>query len=328
MSPRFLVTGAHGCIGAWVVHELLEDGHRVATFDLSTDPRRLRLLLDEPALAVVPHVAGDIADPAALESALDEHEITNVIHLAALQVPFCRADPPLGARVNVLGTVNVFEAVRRRAERTAPVVYASSVGAFDAPEEHVAPSMTGHPGTLYGVFKRANESTAFVYREENGVSSIGLRPHTVYGVGRDQGLTSAPTSAMLAAAAGAHYRIPFGGSAQLQHARDVARAFIAASLSGYEGASVAQPARPDGLDRRGRRRDRRGRARERRLDRVRRRRASVPRRGRQRRRSARSRPTSRSRRSSDGVRETIERFRALLSAGLVEAPAPDPKAVG
>jgi nucleoside-diphosphate-sugar epimerase len=325
-EPRFLVTGAHGCIGAWVVHELVVDGHEVVTFDLSADPRRLRLLLDEPALATVPHVAGDIADPAALERALDEHEVTNVIHLAALQVPFCRADPPLGARVNVLGTVNVFEAVKRRSGRMAPVVYASSVGAFDAPEEHVAPSMTGHPGTLYGVFKRANESTAFVYREENGVSSIGLRPHTVYGIGRDQGLTSAPTSAMLAAAAGEPYRIPYGGAAQLQYARDVARAFIAASLSGYEGASVhnlpgarvsiaevvdaiaeAAPGSagtiefddvllpfPEEVDS-----------------------GSF----------SEIAPSFATTLLDDGVRDTIERFRTLLSEGLVTSPRHDSKAV-
>src|SRR5262249_11824732 len=148
-----------------------------------------------------------------LESALDEHEITNVVHLAALQVPFCRADPPLGARVNVLGTVNVFEAVRRRLVPMAPLVYASSVAAFDPPDDGVAPSMRGHPGTLYGVFKRANEATASVYALEHGVASVGLRPHTVYGVGRDQGLTSAPTAAMLAAAAGLPYAIPYGGAA-------------------------------------------------------------------------------------------------------------------
>ena len=58
-------------------------------------------------------VTGDITDLPAIERVLDEHAITNVVHLAALQVPFCRADPPLGAAVNVVGTVNVFEAVRR-----------------------------------------------------------------------------------------------------------------------------------------------------------------------------------------------------------------------
>ena len=211
-EERFLVTGALGCIGAWVVHELHGGGCEVTTFDVSSDRRRLALLLDEAALASVPHVTGDIAELAQLERLLDERAITNVIHLAALQVPFVRADPPLGARVNVLGTVNVFEAVRRRAERMGPLVYASSVAAFDAPEQGAEPSMSGHPGTLYGVFKRANEATAWVYRQESGISSVGLRPHTVYGAGRDQGLTSAPTTAMLAAAAGVPYTIPYGGA--------------------------------------------------------------------------------------------------------------------
>jgi nucleoside-diphosphate-sugar epimerase len=235
---RFLVTGAHGCIGAWAVHELVEDGEEVVTFDVSSDPRRLALLLPMDRLERIPHVVGDISDLYTVELTLDQHRITNVIHLAALQVPFVRADPPLGARVNVLGTVNVFEAVRRRLDRMAPLVYASSIAAFDQPEGDAPPAMSAHPGTLYGVFKRANESTAWVYRAENGVASVGLRPHTVYGIGRDQGLTSAPTAAMLAAAAGTGYTIPYGGSSQLQLARDVARAFIAASVSGATGAAV------------------------------------------------------------------------------------------
>jgi nucleoside-diphosphate-sugar epimerase len=231
-EPRFLVTGAYGCIGAWVVHELVADGRHVVTFDLSDEPRRLRLLLDDDEIADVAHVSGDIADLVAVEAAIDFHGVTHVIHLAALQVPFCRADPPLGARVNVVGTVNVFEAASRRTH-LAPIVYASSIAAFDRDG-----TMSGHPSTIYGVYKRANESTASVYLAEHGVSSTGLRPHTIYGVGRDQGVTSAPTTAMLAAAAGVGYTIPYGGGAQLQLARDAARAFVAASLAGHEGATV------------------------------------------------------------------------------------------
>jgi nucleoside-diphosphate-sugar epimerase len=226
VSERFLVTGAYGCIGAWTVRSRRD----VVTFDLSTEPRRLRFLLGDDTDAV-PHVVGDITDGASFEHALDEHAITNVIHLAALQVPFVRADPPLGARVNVLGTINVFEAAKRRA--LAPIVYASSIAALD-PDGGVV----GPPSTLYGAFKRANEHSARVYFEENGISSVGLRPHTVYGVGRDQGVTSAPTTAMLAAAAGVPYTIPYSGACQMQFARDVARAFIAASDAGAERAEV------------------------------------------------------------------------------------------
>jgi UDP-glucuronate 4-epimerase len=62
VSRSFLVTGAHGCIGAWVTTELARAGEDVTTFDLSTDPRRLALLLEPDELAAVPHVAGDISD--------------------------------------------------------------------------------------------------------------------------------------------------------------------------------------------------------------------------------------------------------------------------
>ena len=61
---------------------------------------------------------------------LDEHEITRVVHLAALQVPFVRANPPLGMRVNVAGTVNVFEAVAKRLDRIPGVAYASSAAVY------------------------------------------------------------------------------------------------------------------------------------------------------------------------------------------------------
>jgi UDP-glucuronate 4-epimerase len=224
---RYLVTGAFGAIGVWTLRSLLERGHRAVTFDIGGSGHRLPLALAREQLDAVVQVRGDITDLETLERVLDEHEITNVIHLAALQVPFVRADPVLGARVNVVGTVNVLEAVRRRADRIGPVLYASSIAAYGDP-----------PSTLYGVFKQANESTAVRYFEDFGVSSIGLRPHSVYGPARDQGVTSAPTTAMLAAVAKVPFRIPYGGGATLQYAPDTGEAFVRASELQYEGASV------------------------------------------------------------------------------------------
>jgi UDP-glucuronate 4-epimerase len=241
MGERFLVTGAGGCIGAWTVAQLIRERTPVVALDASDDDHRLRLLLDDRELAGLTRVRGDITDLDALERTLDEHGITHVIHLAALQVPFCRADPPLGARVNVVGTVNVLEAVARRVERMGPVVFASSVAAYDALDDDGgggAPAMQGVPSTLYGVYKRANEGSAVVFAADRGVASVGLRPHTVYGPGRDQGLTSAPTTAMLAAAAGEPYRLPYGGAYQLQYAPDVAAAFVAAARSDPRGATL------------------------------------------------------------------------------------------
>ena len=226
---RYLVTGAHGAIGVWTIRSLLDRGHDVVSFDIGEQAPRLAIALTPEEAERITRVRGDIADLNAVERSIDEHAITHVIHLAALQVPFVRADPPLGARVDVLGTVNVFEAVRRRKDRLAPLVYASSIAAL---------SDADHPSTLYGVFKWANEGTGERYFEDYGVSSIGIRPHTVYGPARDQGLTSAPTTALVAAAAGVGYRIPFGGSVQMQYTADVGEAFVRASEVEYEGASV------------------------------------------------------------------------------------------
>ncbi|MDP9255499.1 MAG: NAD(P)-dependent oxidoreductase [Actinomycetota bacterium] len=234
------MTGAFGCIGSWAVRLLLDEGCGVTTYDLGGSDHRLRLLLDDAELAGLDRVAGDVTDLAQLRGTMEDRDVTHLIHLAALQVPFVRADPPLGARVNVVGTVTVFEAVRA-APLTGTLSYASSIAAYDPPEPGHEHEQRGVPSTLYGVFKRANEETAGVYWADHGIPSVGLRPHTVYGLGRDQGVTSAPTKAMLAAAAGSSYRIPYGGRAEMQHARDVARQFIAAARAEVKGAVVLDP---------------------------------------------------------------------------------------
>lgn len=128
----FLVTGALGCLGAWIVSRLLREGTRVVAFDAQGDQRRLRLLLDETALARAHFVQGDIADPEQLDEVIDRHGVTHIIHLAALLYPQFRSDPRWGARVNVLGGVNVFEAAARRLDQIERVVYASSIGVYDA----------------------------------------------------------------------------------------------------------------------------------------------------------------------------------------------------
>jgi nucleoside-diphosphate-sugar epimerase len=242
---RFLVTGARGCIGAWVLRVLVDEGQEPVFFDLGSSDHRLELVLGDLRSRTT-GIQGDITSLDQLEQALDEHEITNVIHLAALQVPFCRENPPLGAAVNVVGTTNVFEAVKRRNDRIARVVYASSAAVYGSSiDGGVAPEdANDRPSTHYGVFKMANEGTARVYWQDDGVPSIGLRPYVVYGPGRDQGVTSYPTAAMLAAARGEEYRIPFGGSAQYDYAFDVARMLVAASRSDYSGALVANVPSP------------------------------------------------------------------------------------
>jgi nucleoside-diphosphate-sugar epimerase len=242
MGERYFITGAQGCIGSWIVKALIERGDEVIVFDRSDDSRRLAAIMNTGDLARVRFITGDITEGAAVLSALRASDAQRVIHLAGLQVPTCKADPVSGALVNVVGTLNVFEAARPTAVRT--VVYASSAAVYgindDPALDEIAldESVNCKPSTHYGVFKLTNEGNARIYFLDHGVSSVGLRPLTVYGVNRDTGLTSDPTKAMKSAVLGRPFHIRFSGATDFQYVADTAAAFIACADRAPAGAHV------------------------------------------------------------------------------------------
>ena len=237
---RFLVTGAKGFIGAWVVKNLVERGESPWVFDVDAESHRLHALLSGEQLARIKFVLGDVSRLEDVEGAVTEHGITHLVHLAGMQMPACAADPIAGARVNVIGTLNVFESARRRADHLKHIVYASSAAVF-GPDEAYGGGTLGEdavmlPGTHYGVFKQCNEGNARIYFLNNKISSIGLRPWAVYGVGRDFGLTSGPTKAIKATVAGRPFRIGFTGQLDLQYADDTAKIFLRCAEADLTGA--------------------------------------------------------------------------------------------
>lgn len=225
-----LVTGAGGCIGSWALALLVRAGVPVIAFDLSEDKRRPRLLMTDDELGRVTWVTGDIGDTEKVATVVAQYEVSAIIHLAALQVPFCKADPVAGAKVNVVGTVNVFEAARQRGLKR--LAYASSIAALSM--------FPGAPwlATLYGAYKACDEMIARVYAQDWGVPSVGFRPGVVYGIGRDQGMSSKTTVAILAAAADRPYTVPFRGPVSGLHAGEAASAFIKAVSLDRAGAEV------------------------------------------------------------------------------------------
>jgi nucleoside-diphosphate-sugar epimerase len=237
---QVLITGGYGCIGSWITKNLLEGGHRVWIYDLKEDPRRLRLILEEASVKQVGFIQGDVTDLAGLRQALELFDISHVLHLAGLQVPTCRADPILGAKVNVVGTLAVFEAVRQAQGQVQRLVYASSAAVFGPPEDYprgrLVDDVPLQPTTHYGFFKCCNEGNARVYYQDHSLSSIGLRPWTVYGVGRDFGMTSEPTKAIKSLALGRPYHISYGGWQDLQYVDDVAKIFVRCLEAPYQGA--------------------------------------------------------------------------------------------
>ena len=226
-NKSVLVTGAAGCIGAWTIKLLQEIGAHPIAYDLSTNRERLDLIMNHAN--DMAWEVGDITDYEQLCKVIEQHDISAIVHLAALQVPFCIADPVNSTRINVMGSINILEAARQH--NISRISYASSVA---------SPAMGDNEwmSTLYGAHKICGEQMADVYWQDWQVPSVGIRPSVVYGPGRDQGMSAAPTIAMLAGFAEQSYTIPFTGPVAYVHVEDCAARFVAAVAQARNGAPV------------------------------------------------------------------------------------------
>lgn len=224
-----VVTGASGFLAAWILPKLIARGLTVIAVDIARDETRLRQVVRGEAPDEIAWQVADLTNDGIMSRIAEQHAVSTILHLAALQIPACRANPLAGAKVNVVGHVSVLEAARSVGAR---VIYTSSVAAKPR-------GAANAPANLYGVFKRADEEIARLYAEDFGVSSFGLRPHVVYGIGRDQGETSAVTSAMRAAALGARYTVPWTTATCFQFADDIAEMFVRLVEAEWNGAHLA-----------------------------------------------------------------------------------------
>jgi UDP-glucose 4-epimerase len=179
-----LITGV-GLVGTAFARCALERGEDVVFYDLQ--PRREYLARRLPGHDV-PVVQRDIRDLPALVEALNDHNVSTVVHTAGL-IADKVADPLYtGLQINVMGTINVFEAVRLAGVQR--LVHISTFGVYDprksvpGPVDEAAPL---GPGRAYGNSKAVNELLAETYRLEYGFELIILRPANVYGVGHFAG---------------------------------------------------------------------------------------------------------------------------------------------
>lgn len=224
-----LVTGASGFLAAWIIPRLIARGFQVVASDLKRDEKRLRQVGFDTKTEGLSWLEMDISARESAARIGEEVRPGGIIHLAALQIPACRANPVAGAHVNIIGHINMLDAARAARAR---LVYTSSIAAKPRPPLDA-------PANLYGVYKRTCEEVSRLYASDFDVASLGLRPHVVYGVGRDQGETSAVTAAMRAAALGERYVIPWTTRTCFQFAGDIADMFVRALETPWTGATVA-----------------------------------------------------------------------------------------
>ncbi|MEZ5714169.1 MAG: NAD(P)-dependent oxidoreductase [Paracoccaceae bacterium] len=229
-NERIFITGATGFLGSWIIARMVDHGIEVVATDVSDDHARLANLRPDLGEGLVDFRRCDVTDAAQFEGLIAETRPTAIIHLAALQIPQCRAMPGLAVSVNIGGHINMFEAARKAGiER---IIYTSSIAAKPRGPANA-------PSNLYGVFKKTAEEIARIYWDDYRMPSLGLRPYVVYGVGRDDGETSAITRAIEAAALGSAYEIPFTTESCFQYAGDVADVFVKAATASWDGALLS-----------------------------------------------------------------------------------------
>ena len=228
----YLITGGFGCIGTYVIRDLLAAGEKVVVYDFAYDLTIPKMVLTEAELEGFTFVQGDITDLPQLLRTCQTHEIDRVIHLASWQVPACDANPPQALKVVCEGTINVLEAAR--IFNLKRVIWASSVAVFGAPEDYghaqIRNDAAHYPKFIYGACKSLNERYAAHYFDAYGVDSIGLRFTAVYGVGRTRGRSSFTTQLIEDVAFGRPHRCPFGDdSVDWQYVEDVSRSIVVAA---------------------------------------------------------------------------------------------------
>jgi nucleoside-diphosphate-sugar epimerase len=221
---RLWISGALGCIGTLAAKYALSQGMKVVCADLpGASDHRHKFWLDHLERGKITYVQVDVRNQETVYGSILETGATHVLHLAGLQTPQCKANPVMGAQVNIMGTLHVYDAVRKLKGQVRGLALASSVaGAVEAGQR---------PLTMYGVFKRMGEDMGWRYAEDYGVGSVQLEPYIVTGVGRDDGLTSDVTKAVLAIAAKKPYVIGFDGPFVLQQAPMVGQMFVQAALA-------------------------------------------------------------------------------------------------
>jgi len=172
---KVLITGVAGFIGSNLADYLLKKGHEIIGID------NLSYGLKEQVPLNVKFHEIDILDERINDLFSD---VDVVFHLAAKNcISDCQLDPLETAKINVLGTVNVFEASKKA--KIKKIIYAESSAVYEGATSFPSLEKDEAPQSFYAISKMATKLFADTYSRFSKMHLIGLRYFNVYGPKQD-----------------------------------------------------------------------------------------------------------------------------------------------
>jgi UDP-glucose 4-epimerase len=235
MTRRVLITGGAGFIGSHVADLFLAKGWSVEIIDNLTSGKRENV---NPAARL--HVL-DIRSPDAAEL-MAYAGFDALIHLAAqMDVRRSVADPLFDASVNIIGTLNLLEAIRQSASARPRVVFASTGGAVygDAATPPASETTPKEPDSPYAIAKLSTEYYLSYYARIHGLDTASVRFGNVYGPRQDPHGEAGVVAIFCGRILDASSLRVFGDGTQTRdyvHVSDVAEATFAAATAALPAA--------------------------------------------------------------------------------------------
>ena len=207
---KVLVTGGGGFLGAATALALRARGDTAVAFDT-----QFGALANAPADERLVRVPGDVTDMANIAQAVMLHKPDAIIHCAAVVGVLSSLGSPINVvRVNIEGSLNVFEAMRLGAvKRCIHISSEEAYGTFRS--DKIDETHPLDPVLPYGICKAAVEQLGRGYRDLHGLEVVNLRASWVYGPGLPR--NRIPKNLVEAALAGRALHIPSGADAAIDH---------------------------------------------------------------------------------------------------------------
>lgn len=229
---NYLITGGTGFIGSYVCRRLLQKGHNIVIYDWLPNNNSINNILSLEDLKNVKIISGDVTDSWNLARVCKDNSIDQIIHLAALLMAEAEVNPVQAVKINVEGTLNVFEVARLL--KIKRVIWGSSVTVFGPAEsyreEYLDDDAVHKPTCIYGACKSFLEYFGKHYFDKYGVDTIGLRFSLVYGLGRQRGGGQFINELVNKPAIGEPGVVPYGDDiVDWIYVEDAAKAIVCAS---------------------------------------------------------------------------------------------------